>query len=88
VILFTCGAVACQQEQRATTTTIPSAGLGNFINDMRLAQELPGLAVVVVRSDGQPRVYMSGGRRIGKGDPITPADRMHLGSPTKASLQP
>ena len=27
---------------------------------------------------------MSGERRIGKGDPITPADRMHLGSLTKA----
>ena len=51
---------------------------------MRATQRLPGLAVVVVRSDGQPQVYVSGERRIGKGDPITPADRMHLGSLTKA----
>jgi CubicO group peptidase (beta-lactamase class C family) len=81
VILFTCGAVAGQKEQRATT---PSAGLGNLINETRLAQQLPGLAVVVVRSGGQPWVYVSGERRIGKGDPITPSDRMHLGSLTKA----
>jgi Beta-lactamase len=36
------------------------------------------------RSDGPPRVDVSGERRIGQGDPITPADRMHLGSLTKA----
>ena len=29
-------------------------------------------------------VYVSGERRIGKGDPIAPVDRMHLGSLTKA----
>jgi len=50
----------------------------------RLAQQLPGLAAVIVRSDGLPRVYVSGERRIGKGDLITAADRMHLGSLTKA----
>ena len=55
-----------------------------FVDDMRTSQRLPGLAVVVVRSDGQPRVYVSGERRSGKGDPITPADLMHLGSLAKA----
>ena len=29
-------------------------------------------------------MYVSGESRIGKGDLITPADRMHLGSLTKA----
>jgi CubicO group peptidase (beta-lactamase class C family) len=81
VILFTCGAAATLREQRVAD---PSTGLGSFVNEARLSQQLPGLAVVIVRSDGQPQVYVSGERRIGKGDPITPADRMHLGSLTKA----
>jgi CubicO group peptidase (beta-lactamase class C family) len=50
----------------------------------RAAQQVPALAVVVVRSDDLPRVYVSGERRLGKGDLLTPADRMHLGSLTKA----
>jgi D-alanyl-D-alanine carboxypeptidase len=37
-----------------------------------------------VRSEGPPRVYVSGERRVGKGDPIASSDRMHLGSLTKA----
>ena len=81
VILFTCSAAAALQEQRGTD---PSMDLARFVNDERLAQQLPGLAAVVVRSDGPPQVYVSGERRIGKGDLITPADRMHLGSLTKA----
>ena len=60
------------------------AGLESFVHEARREQRLPGLAVVIARSDGQPRVYVSGERRIGKGDPIMPADRMHLGSLTKA----
>ena len=80
VILFACSGVAALQPQDAK----PSAELQSFVNEMRLTQRLPGLAVVVVRSDGQPRVYVSGERRIGKGDLITTADRMHLGSLTKA----
>ena len=79
-ILFTCSAVAALQQQRAE----PSADLQSFVNETRLTQRLPALAVVIVRSDGQPQVYVSGERRIGKGDLITPADRMHLGSLTKA----
>jgi D-alanyl-D-alanine carboxypeptidase len=80
VILFACGVVAALQPQDAEL----SVELQSFVNELRLTQRLPGVAVVVVRSDGQPRVYVSGERRIGKGDPITPADRMHLGSLTKA----
>jgi D-alanyl-D-alanine carboxypeptidase len=79
-ILLTCSAVACAQQQRAER----SAGLQSFVDETRLALRLPGLAVVVVRNDGHPRVYVSGERRIGKGDRITPEDRMHLGSLTKA----
>jgi D-alanyl-D-alanine carboxypeptidase len=79
-ILFTCTAVAALQQPVAQR----SAGLESVVAEMRQAQRLPGLAIVIVRSDGQPRVYVSGERRIGKDDPITPADRMHLGSLTKA----
>ena len=81
VILFACSAVAALQEQRGADRT---TDLARFLNDERLAQQLPGLAAVIVRSDGPPRVYVSGERRIGKGDLMTPADRMHLGSLTKA----
>ena len=77
-ILFACSAVAALQDSER------SRDLQGFVNEARLTHRLPGLAVVVVRSDGQPRVYVSGERRIGKGDPITPADQMHLGSLTKA----
>jgi D-alanyl-D-alanine carboxypeptidase len=79
-ILFACSAVAALQPQDPER----SWELQGFVNEARLTQRLPGLAVVVVRSDGQPRVYVSGERRIGKGDLITPADLMHLGSLTKA----
>jgi hypothetical protein len=53
VILFTCSAVAALQEQRGTD---PSMDLARFVNGERLAQQLPGLAAVIVRSDGPPRV--------------------------------
>lgn len=81
VILFAGSAVASWQGRRVEE---PSPNLQSLVHEMRLAQRLPGLAVVIVRSDGQPRVYVSGERRIGKGDPITSTDRMHLGSLTKA----
>jgi CubicO group peptidase (beta-lactamase class C family) len=80
LILFAWSVVAALQPQDAEL----SAELQRFVDEMRVTQGLPGLAVVMVRSDGRPRVYLSGERRIGKGDPITPADRMHLGSLTKA----
>lgn len=79
-LLLGCSVVAALPPQDAEL----SSALQGFVNETRLTQHLPGLAVVVVRSDGQPRVYVSGERRIGKGDPMTAADRMHLGSLTKA----
>jgi CubicO group peptidase (beta-lactamase class C family) len=81
VMLFACGAIAALQEPRGTD---PSTDIAKFVNAERLAQQLPGLAAVIVRSEGPPRVYVSGERRIGTGDLIAPADRMHLGSLTKA----
>ena len=81
LMLLACSTVAARQESRPAD---PSMDFAGFVNSERQAQQLPGLAVVIVRSDGPPRVYVSGERRIGKGDLITPSDRMHLGSLTKA----
>lgn len=76
--LLASGTVSTLQQQ-------PDAdAVQELIHAERRAQKLPGLAAVVVRSDGTPHVYVSGERRIGKGDLITTADRMHLGSLTKA----
>jgi CubicO group peptidase (beta-lactamase class C family) len=80
VMLFACSVFGALQQQEAAVF----GELQNFVNEARATQRLPGLALVVVRSDGEPRVYVSGERRIGKRDPITPADQMHLGSLTKA----
>lgn len=74
------GAVSTVQERPFD----PAAGLDELVHAERRAQQLPGLAAVVVRSDGAPKVYVSGERRIGKGDLITTADRMHIGSLTKS----
>jgi CubicO group peptidase (beta-lactamase class C family) len=79
-LLFVCSAAA-RSNQRAPDA---SAGIESLLNEARQAQHLPGLAVVVVRSEGPPRVYVAGERRIGKGDPLAPSDLMHLGSLTKA----
>jgi hypothetical protein len=60
VILFTCSAVAARQEQPGTD---PSTDLASFLNGERLAQQLPGLAAVIVGSDGAPRSWGSATRR-------------------------
>lgn len=60
------------------------AGLERLVETTRTAHHLPALALVVVRSDGQPRVYVTGERRIGRGDPLATTDLMHVGSLTKA----
>jgi CubicO group peptidase (beta-lactamase class C family) len=78
--LLACTALATLQERPVD----PAAELEAFVHAERRAQQLPGLAAVVVRSEGSPRIYVSGERRIGKGDPITTADRMHIGSLTKS----
>jgi CubicO group peptidase (beta-lactamase class C family) len=81
VILLTCRALAGLQEQRLADLT---SDLDGIVDSERLSLRLPGLAAVIVRSDAAPQVHVSGERRIGTGDLITPADRMHLGSLTKA----
>jgi CubicO group peptidase (beta-lactamase class C family) len=75
-----CAAVSASQERPLD----PAAEVDQFVHAERRAQQLPGLAAVVVRSGGTPRVHVSGERRIGKGDLIATGDRMHLGSLTKS----
>ena len=79
-VLIASTAVSTLQERPVDS----AAGLREFVHAERRAQRLPGLAAVVSRSDGTAQVYVSGERRIGKGDLMTTADRMHLGSLTKA----
>lgn len=79
-VLVACTAVPTLQERSVD----PGARLEAFVHAERRAHLLPGLAAVVVRSGGTPQVYVSGERRIGKGDLITTADRMHVGSLTKS----
>lgn len=74
------GATVSTRQERP----LDPAALQDFVHAERRAQQLPGLAAVVVRSGGTPQVYVSGERWIGKGDPMTTADRMHLGSVTKS----
>ena len=80
-MLVTGAAVSTLQERPVD----PAAGLEAFVHAERSEQKLPGLAAVVVRSDGAPRVYVSGERRIGKGDLMTTADRMHSNNPNTVS---
>lgn len=80
VMLFACGVRAAPSVDTAAAGT----EFASFVDSERLAQRLPGLAAVIVRSDGPPQVYVSGERRLGKSDPIASSDRMHLASLTKA----
>lgn len=75
------GAAASTLQERPLDAPVE---LEAFVHAERRAHQLPALAAVVVRSDGTPRVYVSGERRIGKGDLIKTADRMHIGSLTKS----
>lgn len=67
-----------QQQVRRQADANPSIDFASFVDSERLAQQLPGLAAVMVRSDGPPRVYVSGERRVGRGDPIASSDRVAI----------
>ena len=59
-ILITSVTTATRQQRGVESPA--AASLERSVHEARLAQKLPGLAVVIVRSDGQPRVYVSGER--------------------------
>lgn len=61
----------------------PSADIQRLAGELRRTYDLPGIAVITARSDGAPRIYVDGRRRIDRDDPLASGDRMHLGSLTK-----
>jgi CubicO group peptidase (beta-lactamase class C family) len=50
----------------------------------RRAASLPAVAVVIVRGDSAPDIAVRGVRRAAGADTVSPRDRFHLGSNTKA----
>src|SRR5215212_2713320 len=55
-----------------------------FVDSIRAALSLPGLVVIVARSEGAPEIIVTGVRKFGTADSIQATDRMHLGSNGKA----
>jgi CubicO group peptidase (beta-lactamase class C family) len=68
----------------AQTLSIPTREARIFVDSIRTALSLPGLVVIIARSDGAPEIIVTGVRRVGTTDSIQVTDRMHLGSNGKA----
>jgi CubicO group peptidase (beta-lactamase class C family) len=66
------------------TLSIPARDARAFVDSIRTALSLPGLVVIVARSEGTPEIIVTGVRKAGTADSIQPTDRMHLGSNGKA----
>ncbi|MFL5582654.1 MAG: serine hydrolase domain-containing protein [Gemmatimonadaceae bacterium] len=66
------------------TLSIPPQEARHFVDSIRVALSLPGLVVIVARSDGAPAIIVTGVRKFGTTDSIQATDRMHLGSNGKA----
>lgn len=69
---------------RAQTLSIPPREARTFVDSIRTALSLPGLVVIVARSEGAPEIIVTGVRKVGTADSIQVTDRMHLGSNGKA----
>jgi CubicO group peptidase (beta-lactamase class C family) len=83
-VLLLAGVIAVGlQGQAAQRVAAPDAAIATIINEMRRAERLPGIAVVVTRSNSETWVHVDGERRAGKGDPVMASDHMRLGSLTK-----
>jgi CubicO group peptidase (beta-lactamase class C family) len=72
------------QPARSQTLSISPREARVFIDSIRTALSLPGLVVIVARSEGSPEIIVTGVRKFGTGDSIQATDRMHLGSNGKA----
>jgi len=91
VVLAACllvlAATSCAQElsEVAQTERLPSSPeVDRMVEETRAKHGLPALAAIVVRSDSVVAVSATGIRRNGTGASVTPRDRFHLGSNTKA----
>src|SRR5215218_2624367 len=80
IILFALAAPSAT----AQTISIPAAEARTFVDSIRTALSLPGLVVILARSEGAPEIIVTGVRKFGTNDSIQPTDRMHLGSNGKA----
>src|SRR5215208_3184630 len=69
---------------RSQTLSIPPQEARHFVDSIRAALSLPGLVVIVARSEGTPAIIVTGVRKFGTTDSIQATDRMHLGSNGKA----
>lgn len=58
--------------------------LGELLDEVRRRSAVPGLAAAVVDDAGVLAIGVSGQRRADEPAPLTPQDRFHLGSNTKA----
>src|SRR5215208_2468457 len=79
-ILFTLEAVPAWSQ----TLSIPPQEARHFVDSIRAALSLPGLVVIVARSEGAPAIIVTGVRKFGTTDSMQATDRMHLGSNGKA----
>jgi CubicO group peptidase (beta-lactamase class C family) len=79
-ILFTLEAVPAWSQP----LSISPREARTFVDSIRAALSLPGLVVIVARSEGAPEIIVTGVRKFGTADSIQSTDRMHLGSNGKA----
>jgi CubicO group peptidase (beta-lactamase class C family) len=87
VCLLVPSVTSCTQESSevAQTEHLPSSPeVDRMVEEARTKHNMPALAAVVVRSDSVVAVSATGIRRNGTDAPVTPHDRFHLGSNTKA----
>src|ERR1044072_5262659 len=66
------------------TLAIPQREARAFVDSIRAALSLPGLVVIVARTEGAAEILVTGVRKFGTADSIQAGDRMHLGSNGKA----
>jgi len=69
---------------RPQTLSISPREARTFVDSIRAALSLPGLVVIVARSEGAPEIIVTGVRKFGTDDSIQTTDRMHVGSNGKA----
>lgn len=62
----------------------PKADIGALLEPIRAKHDLPGIVAAFVDRDGVVAIGACGVRERGRPEPLTPLDRMHLGSCTKS----
>ena len=86
--VLACLVVVAPSTVAGQTPQLPSRDAGAFLDSIRTELRLPGLAVIIVRSDQEPRIHVSGVRRWGGNDLIQVTDRMPWARMAKPSRAP